>query len=631
MSRWGLIDNTLEGRQRVFFPHFFNGRVPLDPVENDRWRRRLRLTTNRDDQKLLIKMCSEDLLFYMAGFIYLFDSGDESGNPGPVAFIPYEFQVECLTAMWSALHVERCPLRGKKPRKLGFTYKALVLLEHCWHFMANRHLLIGSHREEEVDGTSAIGKLGGASGEWSKLMPKIDYFHIHLPRWLLPTGYRPRTAPYRSRLKMVNPDNGSIIWGTSAARATAHGERGYAAFWDECTLTENLYDIIGGLSEFAPCKLWISTIGNLDHPFSTVLKDAPGVMQLSPEWWMHPEYSKDMVLDTDTGKRTSPWLVRKLSEINNDPVIANRMYYADETMQVGGYYSADTFRVMTGTSDKPGTVMEPLHIGELDIVETKDGPRAMRWCEQPNGRWRLWFHLDSAGRPSRNTRYIVGVDVAAGTVDSMGRGSSNSVIAFADWMTGAIVAEFVCHGMKPYELAAIAVAAGLWFEGDDFMPAVMIPERNGPGAEFLDEVQRKWRYQNLWVDIGTNVARAGEIRYGWHKDAMGDGARLAFGLHQQMLCDGRLKERSFDCVREMRHYQHNPNGRGAPIHSASIMAQDPSGARDNHGDRVIARICICQALQKPYAALPRAGEAPWGSYRHAKQIESRREWETELV
>src|SRR3972149_4169471 len=134
MSRWGLIDSDLENRQKLYFRHYFNQRVPLEPEANRRWR-------------------GKDFLFYCAGFLYIFDAGDESGVPGPVPFIPHEFQVECITLAWAALHELRKPLRGKKPRRQGFTWIIIALFEHCWHFMSNRHLLVGSHREEEVDGT----------------------------------------------------------------------------------------------------------------------------------------------------------------------------------------------------------------------------------------------------------------------------------------------------------------------------------------------------------------------------------------------------------------------------------------------------------------------------------------------
>jgi hypothetical protein len=526
------------------------------------------------------------------------------------------------------MHVNRKPVRVKKPRRLGLTYLVLALFEHCWQFKPNMQLLVGSHREEEVDGTTATSKGGKYVGEWSKLLPKMDFMDIYQPGWLLPNGYVPRIEPYRTRMKRMNPENGSIVWGTSASAAAGHGERGYAMLWDEASRTDNLYDIIGGMQAFSSCRFWVSTIGNLDHSFSTILRDAPGIVQLNPQWWMNPEYTDGLTIDPETGSRSSPWLQRKLAEINSDPVRANELYYADESQQVGGYYSPETYRTMLGTNDRPGTVMPEMRRGEFDIIETENGPQVVRFCDQPNGRWRLWLAFDADGRPSRATRYVAGWDIAAGSTDTMGRGASNSVGAFADWLTGELVAEFVTHGQSPYDVASIACAVGRWFEGDDFREAHMVPERNGPGAEFVEACVKKHGYQNMYVEDGKWAA---EGRIGWNKNSRGDSARLAFGLHRQMICDGRFKERSADCVREMRHYQNNSNGQGAPIHTASMMSQDPSGARENHGDRVIARVCICQALQNPYRAAVRYGQAPWGSYRSLCEDRERESFEDQLV
>jgi len=624
MSKHGLIDLTLEGRQRVFFPHFCDNLVPLNPAKNRLWRQRAFSTTNKDDQKTLRRMCREDLLFYTAGFVSIFDAGDDSGTPGAVPFLPYDFQVEAFTVLWDCMNGgNRRSARVKKPRRMGITWMAMVLLEHCWHFFDNRHILVGSRREEEVDGTITISKGGRFSGEWSKLLPKVDFIHLYQPPWLWPHGYTPRMEPYRTRMKIANPERNSIFWGTSATGKAGRQERGWVALWDEAAHTDNLYEIIGGLSQFSPCKLWVSSIGNLDHAFSTTLKDAPGIEQIPLEWHMHPDYAEGMTIDLDTGERSSPWLVRKLDEINHDPVIANSEYFADESKQVGGFYHPDTFFKMLGTSDKPGTVMEPLQVGMLDVNDSESGPFVSRFVDQSNGRWRLWLALGSDGRPPRNTRYLMGCDIAAGTTDQDGRGASNSVLVVVDHLTGEVVAEFVTHGMRPDRLARVACAAGRWFEGSDFAPARIIFERNGPGANFGDVLAKDLRYHNLWRDK--------DDKFGWFKDGRSDKARLAFGLHQQMICEGRFKERGRECADEMRHYQNPPGGKGSPVHSAALHSSDPSGSRENHGDRTIARVVVCLLLENPYQAVTDSMEAPFGSMRAINQKRSKETFEAQLA
>lgn len=624
MSKWGLIDRSLEGRQRLFFPHFVDNCVPLDSALNARWRSRVFFTRSKDDRRVLRRMCREDFLFYLVGFVSLFDAGDESGKPGPVSFLPYEFQIECFTAMWDAMHGDhRHQVRMKKPRRLGFTWMVMALFEHCWHFMSNRHLLVGSQREEDVDGPAAIGRGDAYAGEWSKLMPKVDFIHLYQPPWLRPMGYRPRVEPYRTRLKVINPETGSIIWGTSASGKSGRSGRGWGVFWDEAAHTDGLYEIIGALSAFSACKFWVSSIDDLSHAFSTTLRDAPNVFQLAPQWWMNPEYSRGLTVDPETGERSSPWLERKLDEINHDAAIANREYFADETKQIGGFYHPDTFRKMLGTSDRPGTVMEPLQVGMLDVIDGPAGGSVSRFVSQSGGRWKFWMEFGSDGRPSRNTKYAMGCDIAAGTTDSDGRGASNSVLVIVDWMTGAVVAQFVNHGMRPDQLAHLAAAAGRWFEGEDFAPARISFERNGPGAIFGESLVGDLQYPNVWRDA--------DEKFGWWKGGANEKARLAFGLHQQMLCEGRLIERCEDCVAEMRHYRNPSHSKGAPIHSAALHSQDPSGARDNHGDRTIARVVVCQIIRRGYEPVIESATAAWGSARFLRDRRAKEAFEDQLV
>ena len=621
MSRWGLIDNSLEGRQKVFFPHFSKGLVPVDPDENRRWRQRMFTLSDRRERAMVRRMCREDFLFYLAGFVYLFDAGIEEDDPGPVPFIPYDFQVEMFTELWRCMHVDRQSLRVKKPRNMGLTWMFLALFEHCWHFQRDRHLLVGSRREEEVDGSAMVAKSGGFTGEWSKLLPKIDFIHVYQPSWLWPEGYRPRVEPYRSRMKVMNPETGSIIWGTSSSGTAGRSGRGYGVLWDEAAHTDNLYDIIGSLSEFSPFKAYVSSIGDLSHAFSTVLKDSPEVSQLSPEWWMHPVYNREMTIDPDTGEKSSPWLVRKLEAIANDPLLSNQEYFADESKQVGGFYHSDTFLKLLGTSDKPGTVCDPRHVGMLDVIDTVDGAYVSRFVEQNNGRWRFWMEFGPDGKPPRGTRYKMGCDIAAGNQDDFGRGASNSVLVIVDHMTGDVVAEFVTHGMRPELLARVAAAAARWFEGDDFQPCKVSFERNGPGAAFGVALAEQLGESNIQHDH--------EGKLGWFNK--GESAQLAFSLHQQMICDGRFRERGADCVSEMRFYKRPMSGKGAPIHSASVKSADPSGSRENHGDRTIARVVVCRMLVDKFEPTINASQAAWGSARAIMDMRAKRSLESELV
>ena len=90
-------------------------------------------------------------------------------------------------------------------------------------------------------------------------------------------------------------------------------------------------------------------------------------------------------------------------------------------------------------------------------------------------------------------------------------------------------------------------------------------------------------------------------------------------------------ERSLDCVEEMRHYQHNPSG-GAPIHAASKNTVDPSGARENHGDRTQATVLACVELAKRGEKKEKGEDVtPYGSFRHMEELQRKRERDRMLI
>ena len=627
MSRYGLIDRTVEGRQRLYFPHFFDNKVPLKPAENETWRFRAFATASPKDRKQLIRMCREDFLFWLTGFVSIYDAGDESGEPGRTSFIPYPFQIEMFTSLWSAMYDARCQVRVKKPRRMGVSWGVAALFEHCWQFMGERQLLIGSHREEAVEGAVSVAKAGRAIGEWSRLLPKFDYIQIYQPTWMLPNDFVPRMEPYRTKMKFVNPETGAIIWGTSASSRSAHGDRGWAAWWDEAAKTQNLYEIIGGLSAFSPCKIWTSTIGDLSHPFSTVLKESPSIVQVPLSWEMHPDYAKGITVNEETGDPTSPWLERKLSDINYDPMLANSQYLCDEGFQVGSFYGAgetNSLRTIFGGGSEPGTLKAPVRRGELVITESGQGPVVTGFADSDRGRWKLWFDLDDGKPPHMNV--VWGADVAQGQTDNRGQGNTNSTLCVLLQGEDRVerVASCAAHGLVPYEFAQLVALFIRWLCPDREPPGNY--DNIGPGGEFGMVLRTRFHYDNLWVDpsVSTNKKNDPAKRaFGWNK-GRDERSLHWFALHRSMIAEGKFIERDEDCAVEMREFQYDPTGKGPPLYLPSMKSQDPSGARENHGDRVIGAIAaLIAAVSRPWAQeLEEVGPKPgsWDWFERMDEI-----------
>lgn len=576
--------------------------------------------TDPDEQKVLRKMCAEDLLFYLHSFVWIFQAKDD---PKPVPFNLYDFQIECMTLMWKCMHDGQEDLRLKKPRDMGATWMVLCLFEHAWHFMPNIHLLLGSHRENEVDGTA--GDASGATpvGEWSKLLPKIDFIHLHQPRWLLPNGYTPRQEPFRTRMKIANPELGSIFAGESASPKFGRSARYYAIGFDEHAHTDQAYQIIGSCSSTSDCHLWWSSPAGPSTAFAMLGRS--DIKQIELDWWMHPLHAKGMTYNPALGDRgrSSPWFVKRMKGIGNDPTLANNEIWADETQSSGGYYHRELFDMMLGVGDKKGTVRNPSYRGELDFQVGENGPWPTRWIDQQNGRWQLWLHLDEEGRPPRDERYILGIDVAQGSVDAQGRGATNSTIEVIGQFSRQKVAEYAGHGMPAHRFAQLVLASARWFAGTE-RHGYMIWDAGGPG-DVLGSiiVDDNGITENVYFRISKTDKMPGHIKGG-----RSETAAQPWGQHVKMLWEGSYIEVSRDTVEEMQHYNSNPAG-GAPVHGASKMTDDPSGARENHGDRTTGTVLACIELKKRLDEGPTRKEdaPPFGSILHMRQLDRRRRLE----
>jgi len=631
LSRWGIIDSTLEGRQLAYFPHYMTGKVPLEPEANRLFRSKMRGLTSARDRALVKKMCREDLLFYTATFVYIFQA---KGDPKPVPFLLHDFQVECVTLLWKCLHDKRAipghpwwgfsgqtDCRGLKPRDMGFTWFVIVLFEHGWHFMPMLQFCLGSRNADEVDGsTRDSDKGGGLGGQWSKLLPKVDFIHLNQPSWLWPEGYVPRTQPVRTFMRIVNPELGGLIEGASASPKFARGGRYYGIGFDEHAHTDHGYEIIGSSSQSSDCHIWWSS-PNGPSTAHAMLGRSP-IPQIRLEWWMNPAHTEGMTVDPDKGDRGrwSPWLEKEMARVGYDPVHINNEIWADESQATGAYYAKELFDIMLGVGTKEGTVRDPAYVGELDYRTGPTGPWVTGFIPQASGRWKFWLRWDAAGRPVREDRYILCVDVAAGGVDAEGRGASNSAIVVVSELQCAKVAEYATHGMPVPRFAELFVAASRFFCGTD-EHGWLNWDAGGCGNEFGRLLTEEY---GLHDNVYHRSNRDGTVRAGYLKAGSRDELRRPWGLHETMLWEGRYLERSVDTVNEMRHYNHNPTG-GPPFHSSGKGVVDPSGARENHGDRTMATVLACMELSNRRNRPQRDAEIPpFGSYAHLKLLESKR-------
>jgi hypothetical protein len=109
-------------------------------------------------------------------------------------------------------------------------------------------------------------------------------------------------------------------------------------------------------------------------------------------------------------------------------------------------------------------------------------------------------------------------------------------------------------------------------------------EGNGPGAAFGERVI-ELGYSNYYrkKEEHSLVKKDSDIP-GWYSTR--EYKRVLLESYRQGLAEERWMERSKWCLAECRKYIYNEQQ--TPVYDTGSDMEDPSGARENHGDRVIA-------------------------------------------
>ncbi|MBN1457708.1 MAG: hypothetical protein JW912_07645, partial [Sedimentisphaerales bacterium] len=226
-------------------------------------------------------------------------------------------------------------------------------------------------------------------------------------------------------------------------------------------------------------------------------------------------------------------------------------------------------------------VRPPFFTGELAYDSQTAQP--LEFAADSKGRLSLWVNVDASGRVPSDMECVLGIDIASGT------GASNSCITVGNKRTKEKVAELASANIPPHTLAKVAVALARWFNG-----AHMIWEANGPGTIFgpcvLELGYRNIYYRKNDKSISAKVSDTP----GWY--ATKDSKLALLGEYRKALGTGKFINRSYHSLKECRQYIFTANG--SVEHSRSINTIDPTGAKDNHGDRVIADALCWKGLKE---------------------------------
>jgi hypothetical protein len=585
----------------------FEHRVPNTMRENLLWRRRAleRVAEEPEYATVLREACAVDPIFYVNGFCHTYDPRCQPYARLP--FILYDFQREGLLEILSAIGSH--DLLVEKSRDMGASCVCAAAFEWVWHWFDDISLLMGSRTENYVD-----DKENPKSLFW-----KIDFMLKHQPSFIRPFGYNERL--HRRKLHMLNPRTNSVIDGESTTGQFARGDRRTAILLDEFAAVEQGRRILEASQAATNSRIFNSTPLGTGNAY--YYQRQMGTRRLAFHWRDHPEKSIGLYETSSDGelKILKPGLPDGYSPIL-DGKLRSPAYDIEEARggkrlmaqewDINYLESGDQFfdpqcidHAITNISSEPiftGRLQYDLDTGAVEGLRVSlDGPHSRERSVDAE----FWFEPrphDSLGQivPPPGQSYVIGVDVAAGT------GSSNSVLSVYSVQSHEKVMEFASPYTRPEALAVMAVAYARWFND-----AKIGWETNGPGLQFGAKVM-DLHYGNVFYRRKEdNISKDITKKPGWHSTR--DTKLILLSKYRSGVESKRCLNRSEVALQECREYIFQPDGSVA--HARAGSSDDPSGANENHGDRVIADAVAWFMLDGGGASAPAAAnkEPPVGS------------------
>lgn len=554
----------------------FEHHVPTDMRENLLWRARAHKKVLEDPSyaDVLRSACAVDPIFYVNGFLFTHDP--RLKNSTKVPFILYPYQRDGLMEIFNSIGDK--DLLIEKSRDMGATWLNIVAFEYLWHFHKGKSFLIVSRDADYVD----------APDNPKTLFWKIDFIHENLPSWLMPPGFVKKQ--HRLRFHLKNPHTKSVIDGEATTDKIAVGDRRTAIFLDEFSRVEKGHSILSATGAVTNSRLFNSTPFGINNAFFDLKQG--NIKKIIFFWTEHPEKSKGLYKIDEDGKLEihnpkgypkdyepfeqkwrnkldgffrSPWFDKQCERAVIWQEIAQEILI-DYLGSGHQFFEAEAVREAAKKFAR-----EPMVVGDLGYDSVTSEPSEFR--EDRQGHLRLWVEPDREGNLTRDHKYVVGCDVSAGT------GSSNSVACIYDMKTYEKVGEYANPYIRPEEFARQVVAISIWLHN-----AYLIWESNGVGRQFGARVT-ELGYGHIYYRKREDVISKKQTEIpGWWasketKLVLLDEYRAAIEKQKIVNC-------CRDALDECLEYIYNKQG--GVSHSKEDNKDDPTGAKDNHGDRVVA-------------------------------------------
>ncbi len=568
--------------------------VPKGPVSNLLFRREIarRVLAEPEFAGAMRRICAEDPFFYINAMVWTIDP-KRPFKRKKVPFVTYDYQDRALDILLDSLDGP-FDVQIEKSRQMGASWLLIALIQWCWRFRQGQNFLLGSRSDEYVD----------KSDEKKSLFWKVDFIHRNLPAWLMPVGWDDRK--HRKVKRIINPESHNTIVGEATTKDFGRGGTFTAIMLDEFGSCEVGTEILKATRDATGTR-WVNSTpkgtGNAHYRIVQLSRQNPAqVRPLRFHWTEHPIYGRGRyrILKDGSIRRADKKfpLPKDYFEVNEDLItsIKRRGFWGDFPER------SPWFDIQCGRATTKAEVAQELEIdyggAGFQFFESSVIQDLMSlYCSPPKYKGELSFDPDTLvpegfyksnsgllhvwcelfkDSPPIGRAYVMGVDASAGT------GASNSVISVWDATSGEKVAEYADPNIRPEALAKFAIAVAKWF-----CDAYIIWETNGSGRSFGDAVLDHG--YGLYYNRGLGPEKAG-----WAPTRENKHALLA--AYRGALTDRLITNRSEQALLETLEFVFL--GDKWVDHISLDEVEDPSGARDQHGDRVIADALVAKVINK---------------------------------
>jgi hypothetical protein len=483
----------------------------------------------------------------------------------------------------------------RKTRDMGASWLLCAIATWGWMFHGWQSLLV-SRVEDLVDRT----------GDPDSLFWKVDYLIASQPEWLLPAPPDKfvKGGDLRQHMMLRHPVTGATVAGQASTEHIGRGGRRTLVIFDEFAALADADAAWRSAADCTSCRIACSTPIGAGTEYARLVSAArtsgePRLVELM--YWQHPEKGAGQVTRTDgdgsvTGfvgatYRWSPWLADQLRR--RDRIDLAQNIFAESIGSGAAFFPSHIV-----TQHKEANARQPRR---CEIV-------AGRLEQQPQGRWRVW------ASPDRVCEYVVFLDPSYGT------GNANAAACVMNANTREVVAEFVDPNLPAYDLALeIAQAMRKVFRGR--REAMIGWETNGAGASLQHDFDRAG-WKNLYRQRAEGTtAEQRTMRVGWTSTKRAK--RSLLGNLSRQMAQGECTVRSEECLNEMLEYVVLDDG----SIEAGSRRDEASGARESHGDRVIAlagALMLCEEVGQPIPVAPEFAEHTLGSLLKHEEIRNLR-------